>query len=211
MNILILEDHIEAQSWLTDASLMAFGKSTNVLITDTIKKAHSTLDKKEFDLFMIDLHLPDGSGQDALLYARHLYPDMCCVIATIYSDDIHLFPALRAGASGYLLKDETKENIAKMLSNINNGIPPLSSIIAQRMMSHFYEPDAVKEINKLTNREQETLTFIVKGLSVKECAEVMEISPHTVSGYLKEIYQKLHVSSRAEMTHEALRLGIVHT
>ena len=211
MLILMLEDHLEAQQWLSESATIAFGTSININIVDTIKGARSALEKQQFDLFLIDLHLPDGSGQDALLYARHLYPEMFCIIATIYSDDLHLFPALRAGASGYLLKDETKEDIAAMLSNINDGIPPLSSAIAQRMMSHFHEPDIIEEANKLTKREQETLSFLVKGLSVKECAKLMEISPHTVSSYLKEIYQKLHVSSRAEMTHEALRLGIIST
>ena len=211
MHILILEDHLEAQQWLNKAAEIAFGSSIKVTIVDTIKRAKTALDQQSYDLFLIDLHLPDGSGQDALIYAKHLYPEMDCIIATIYSDDVHLFPALRAGATGYLLKDETKEDIANMLANIDGGSPPLSSSIAQKMLSHFYEPELIEEVHQLTKREHETLSIIIKGMSVKECAILMGISPHTVSSYLKEIYSKLHVSSRAEMTHEALRLKIIET
>lgn len=211
MHILILEDHAEAQLWLSDAATMAFGNHTTIAIADTVAGAREHLEKTRFTLFLVDLHLPDGSGHEALIFARHKYPDLVCVIATIYADDAHLFPALRAGASGYLLKDETKDDIAGMLSNIEKGIPPLSASVAHRMMSHFHEPEILQAANQLTKREQETLSYIVKGISVKECAEMMGISPHTVSGYLKEIYRKLHVSSRAEVTREAIRLGIVVT
>lgn len=211
MKILILEDHLDAQKWLSDASKMAFGTDVEINIVDTVSSARKILETYRFNLFLVDLHLPDGSGNEALIFARCKDPELQCVIATIYSDDAHLFPALRAGASGYLLKDEKKEDIAKMLSNISKGIPPLSASIAHRMMSHFYEPEVGEEVNQLTKREKETLSYIVKGVSVKECARMMEISRYTVSGYLKDIYRKLHVSSRAEVTLEAIRMGIVAT
>ncbi|NOX09956.1 MAG: response regulator transcription factor [Gammaproteobacteria bacterium] len=213
MDILILEDHIGAQKWLSDAVHMAFGDETQITIADTIELVCSILNKQVFDLFLIDLHLPDGSGNEALIYAKKRHPDMLAVITTIYSDDDHLFPALSAGASGYLLKDDKKEDIAAMLAGILNGTPPLSPEIAQRLMAHFKQtpnPDIdEEEIPRLTKREQESLRYIVKGFSIKECAEIMEISPHTVSGYIKDIYKKLQVSSRAEVTSEAVRLGLV--
>ena len=217
MDVLILEDHVDAQQWLTDAASIAFGEDTNVIIAQSIEQALVKLNERSFDLFIVDLHLPDGFGNEALLHAKKTYPDMPAVIATIYSDDEHLFPALQAGASGYLLKDDKKEDIASMLSGILKGVPPLSAEIAVRLMSHFsqHENEAsetglnIENIPSLTKRELESLRYIVKGFSIKECAELMEISTHTVSGYIKDVYKKLHVSSRAEVTSEAVRLGLV--
>lgn len=213
MNVLILEDHIGAQKWLSDAVTIAFGADNTITITDCIEQVTPILKQKSFDLFISDLNLPDGSGNEALIIAHQNHPDMPCIVATIYSDDDHLFPALRAGANGYLLKDESKEKIAEMLTGIFNGVPPLSPEIAMRLMTHFNEglDDQLndEEVPKLTNRETESLKYIVKGFSIKECAELMQISPHTVSGYIKDIYKKLHVSSRAEVTTEAVRLGLI--
>ncbi|MBL7002401.1 MAG: response regulator transcription factor [Gammaproteobacteria bacterium] len=213
MNVLILEDHKDAQQWLSEAINIAFGEQTEITIAASIEQVNSILYSQSFDLFIVDLHLPDGSGIEALIFAKHHHPEMPAVIATIYSDDDHLFPALSAGASGYLLKDDSKQNIAKMLSGIFSGTPPLSPEIATRLMAHFNQTQVADLSNedtpKLTNREQESLKYIVKGFSIKECAELMSISPHTVSGYIKDIYKKLHVSSRAEVTTEAIRLGLI--
>lgn len=215
MDVLILEDHKDAQQWLSDAVHIAFGVDTQISIAGNIAEAITILKTCCFDLFVVDLHLPDGNGTEALIFAKQKYSEMPAVIASIYSDDDHLFPALSAGAMGYLLKDEKKQDIAKMLSGILQGVPPLSAEIAQRLIAHFNQKiqtktDALAEdVPRLTNREQESLRYIVKGFSIKECAELMEISPHTVAGYIKEIYKKLHVSSRAEVTSEAVRLGLV--
>ena len=214
MRVLILEDHKDAQKWLSDAVVIAFGEATEITVTDTIESAIAVFKclptKTQFDLFVVDLHLPDGSGTEALIYAKQKYPDLPAIIATIYSDDEHLFSALSAGASGYVLKDERKENIAVMLKGVLDGVPALSGEIAQRLVAHFNQPRVMDDdVQKLTKRELESLKYIVKGFSIKECAELMEISPHTVSGYIKEIYKKLHVSSRAEVTTEAIRLGLI--
>jgi len=207
--VLLLEDHLEAQTWLSKALVMAYGPTISITIADTIAEAKTKLKGERFDLFLVDLNLPDGNGHEALSFAKSLYPTLTCVVTTIYSDDAHLFPALRAGSSGYILKDESKENIAQMLGNIELNIPAISSEVALRILSHFHEPTFQAEHNSLTEREQETLSLVAKGLSVKDCANVMAISHHTVSGYIKEIYRKLGISSRAELTSEAMRMGLL--
>ncbi len=211
-NALILEDHTGAQRWLSDAVKMAFGEQVKITIADTVEQACSRLKQQAFGLFIVDLHLPDGSGNECLIYAAQLHPQMPAVVATIYSDNEHLFPALQAGAAGYLLKDDKKEDIAALLTGILNGIPPLSPEIARQLMAHFQHReshDSAPECPRLTERETETLAYIVKGFSIRESAELMGISPHTVSGYVKDIYKKLQVSSRAEVVAEAVRLGLV--
>ncbi len=229
MNILILEDHQGAQQWLSQAVRLAFRQDVQISLADSIEAVLTILDTECFDLFIVDLHLPDGSGNLALLRAKQNCPDMPCVVATIYSDEDHLYPALKAGADGYVLKDDSQEEIADMLKDIKNGKPPLSAEIAKRLLFHFRQPEqAAKEKTAkantdrdasaasstpdpqhgLTPRETETLKYLVKGFSIRECAEFMGISPHTVSGHVKCIYKKWHVSSRAEVTAEAARLGL---
>ena len=212
MNILILEDHKGAQQWLSDAAKQAFGDSVTIHIAETVKKSISLLDKRDFDLFIVDLHLPDGSGNKALIYAANKSPATTCVVATIYADESHLFPALQAGAKGYLLKDDSQETIAEMLAGVLSNRPPLSSEVASQLIGYFQQQRGGEGTDvrpHLTQREQETLQYLVKGFSIRECADYMGISPHTVSGYVKDVYKKLHVSSRAEVTAEAVRLGLV--
>lgn len=207
--ILILEDHKDAQIWLKDATLLAFGSEVKITIRETVAEAKSVLLEQELDLFLVDLNLPDGSGHEVLLLAQSERPHLICVVTTIYSDDAHIFPALHAGASGYILKDESKENIAEMLRNIPNDVPAISNQISQKMISHFHKLPVEKQLSQLTEREQEALAYLSKGLSVKECAVAMDISHHTVSGYVKELYRKLNVSSRAELTQRAMRAGML--
>ncbi len=208
---LILDDHSGAQRWLADAVRMAFGEEVEITTAATVARACELLEQRAFGLFIVDLHLPDGSGNECLIRAARLHPGMPAVVATIYSDHDHLFPALQAGACGYLLKDDKKERIAALLTGILDGVPPLSPEIARHLVAHFQRPAAGGPTGQphLTERERETLAYIVKGFSIRESAELMGISPHTVSGYVKEIYRKLHVSSRAEVVAEAVRLGIV--
>ncbi len=207
--ILLLEDHKEAQKWLATSAQSAFGSSVEIIITETVADAMSCLLLQTFDLGIIDMHLPDGSGVEIIRYAKQKNASMPCVVATIYSDDQHIFPALQAGAEGYFLKDHTQNEIANMLRQILEGKPPLSPEVAQKMLGFFHERE--KEEHSLTDREVETLNLIVKGMGVREVAEYMSLSPHTVAGYMKEVYRKLHVSSRAEATLEAVRLGIIQT
>ncbi len=207
--VLILEDHIDAQTWLGDAVLMAYENRAEVTLSASVAEAQHNIMKQAFDLFLVDLNLPDGSGLEALVQAKNLYPDLVCVVTTIYSDDSHLFSALRAGAAGYILKDESKAAIAEMLKKSDRGIPAISPEVAQKILCYFHQPSMVTKHVSLTERERETLSYIVKGSSVKECAILMAISHHTVQGYVKEIYHKLDVSSRAEMVSEALRTGLL--
>jgi DNA-binding NarL/FixJ family response regulator len=133
------------------------------------------------------------------------------VVATVFDDDAHLFPALRAGAQGYVLKDQSREQLADMLRGIVAGQPPLSPSIARRLLRQFrtVADVAAAPAESLTAREREVLGLIGKGLTVPATAQALGISRHTCVGYVKEIYRKLEVGSRAEATLAASRLGLV--
>jgi two-component system, NarL family, nitrate/nitrite response regulator NarL len=186
-----------------------------------------------FKLIFVDLELPDGSGLD-LLTELARYP-ATKIVTTLYSDDDHLFPALQCGADGYLLKEDRFEVLVEELQKIVRGQPPLSPAIARRLLTHFRsgQPagpaggsgglsssnfsiskpvplmDKVPEYDRLTPRETEVLTFLSKGFTIKEIANLMGIKWFTVNDHIKSIYKKLNVSSRAEAAVLASKQGLV--
>ncbi len=160
------------------------------------------------DLALIDLSLPDGSGVTLIEEINRRAPGTVCIVVTIFDNDLHLIPALRAGAQGYLLKDQSWQQIAQLLLGITEGRPPLSPAIARRLLAHF-RPQPQQFIAPLTERETEVLALIAKGMTMAEAARLLGISPNTVAGYVKKIYRKLQVSSRAEAALTAHNLGLV--
>jgi two-component system nitrate/nitrite response regulator NarL len=185
-----------------------------------------------FKLLLVDLELPDGNGME-LLAELAQYP-ATKIVTTLYSDDDHLFPALQCGADGYLLKEDRFEVLVEELQKIVRGQPPLSPAIARRLLTHFRpggsagipttlsEPSAFQssrstaldrtvpaEQDRLTPRESEVLTYLSKGFTIKEIANLMGIKWFTVNDHIKSIYKKLNVSSRAEAAVLASKQGLV--
>lgn len=212
---LLVEDQPKTQEFLIKAMNQVFPE-TQVFACAYLKEAQTWLNelansgrKDLFKIALIDLGLPDGSGIQLVKKLRDQFPQVLSVVVTIYHDDAHLFEALSAGASGYILKDENTEMVAEILKRIQNGEPPLSPSVAHRLISHFRAPEIARSNDvDLTARESETLALLAKGFTVAEAAGKMGLSAQTVAGYVKIIYQKLHISSRAEATREAIRRGL---
>jgi two-component system nitrate/nitrite response regulator NarL len=186
-----------------------------------------------FKLILVDLELPDGNGMELLGELAH-YP-ATKIVTTLYSDDDHLFPALQRGADGYLLKEDRFEVLVEELQKIVRGQPPLSPAIARRLLTHFrqgggadgsasdfaplsgfsssrpasLERPAPMDHERLTPRENEVLTYLSKGFTIKEIAALMGIKWFTVNDHIKSIYKKLNVSSRAEAAVLASKQGLV--
>ncbi len=205
----ILEDLPESQAWLSKALQAVFPAAalTHFVCLADALAAVST--QPGPDLALVDLSLPDGSGIDLIESLNRHSPQTLCVVTSIYDDDLHLMPALRAGAQGYLLKDQSWEQIAELLRGIAEGRPPLSPAIARRLLAHFRPQPQQHMIAPLTERETEVLSLIAKGMTMAEAARLLNISPNTVAGYIKEIYRKLNVSSRAEAALTARNLGLI--
>ena len=207
-NVLVLEDHPETRSWLCDILNQAF-KEVAIAEASSQAQARKLITEKKFDLALIDLNLPDGNGVDIIRELNRTSPHTYCVVATIFDDDEYLFPALEAGAQGYLLKEQTSEEFIHSLQGIIKGEPPISPAIARKMIQHFHSTPDTSEKPELSDREKEILSAIAKGLSRNEAAEILGITSNTVASHLKSIYGKLNVSNRAQATLEALRLGLV--
>ena len=210
-HVLLLEDLPEIRAWLKTLVLQVF-PNAHVSESARVHDALEMVSAVKFDLALIDLGLPDGSGVDVVSALRDTQPEAQSVVVTIHDDDEHLFPALQAGAFGYLLKEQPRELLTEQLQRISQGEPPLSPSIARRVIAYFAaqnKPQA-NEIPhvQLTERESEVLLRVAKGFTLPEIGVQLNLSRHTIADYVKQIYRKLNVSSRAEAALEAQRLGL---
>ena len=220
----ILEDLKDAQAWLSESLSKSF-PGINIVIAESIEEAKEILTSYRPDLALIDLSLPDGSGITILNFLSTEQPECIPVVTTIYDDDESLFAALCAGAQGYLLKEQRKHELVSALQGITEGMPALSPKISIRILDYFKSTsnnkiqsvmdksvtDKEELSEQLTQRETDVLGVLAKGLSSKEAASELNISYHTVVSHIKNIYSKLNISSRAEITQEAIRLGMLDT
>jgi DNA-binding NarL/FixJ family response regulator len=209
--ILLLEDLPQIRAWLKDLLLEVF-PDADVSEAARVHEALSLVSAVSFDLALIDLGLPDGSGVDVIAALREHQPEAQSVVVSIHDDDDHLFPALQAGAYGYILKEQARELIKLQLQRISQGEPPLSPSIARKVLAHFAaqaRPQVPTEPRvQLTDRENEVLLRVAKGFTLPEIGQQLNLSRHTIADYVKQIYRKLNVSSRAEAALEAQRLGL---
>ena len=206
---LVIDDLDHCRDWLARALEQAF-PDVQVAFADSVAGAFAALATPP-PLVLCDLGLPDGSGLQIIEHLSRHAPQTACVVTTVFDDDAHLFPSLRAGAHGYLLKDATVEAIADLLRGILDGQPPLSPSIARRVLRHFQAPLQATAAgdDALTARERDVLRLIAKGLTIADAANALQLTRHTVAGYVKDIYRKLQINSRAEATMEAARRGLI--
>lgn len=214
-NILLLEDLPEIRAWMKALVLLVFPGS-NIHEASRVQDALVLTTSERFELALLDLGLPDGSGVEVVAALRDQQPETQSVVVTIHDDDEHLFPALQAGAFGYLLKEQPRDLIAEQLKRMSAGEPPLSPSIARRVIAYFAAQAAPKAPAAtshpkvvLTERETEVLSLVSKGFTLPEIAEQLFLSRHTIADYVKQIYRKLNVSSRAEAALEAQRMGLI--
>ena len=213
-NILLLEDLPEIRAWLKVLINQVF-PDAQISESARVHDALGLVSALKFDLALVDLGLPDGSGVDVVASLREHQPECQSVVVTIHDDDEHLFPALQAGAFGYVLKEQARELIAEQLSRMSQGEPPLSPSIARRVMAYFTakaKPQPASAVAvpivSLTERETEVLLRVAKGYTLPEIGVQLTLSRHTIADYVKQIYRKLNVSSRAEAALEAQRMGL---
>ncbi|MES3007915.1 MAG: response regulator transcription factor [Pseudomonadota bacterium] len=216
---LIVEDLPDARDWLQAALGQAF-PGIEIETAASLAEAREHTARRLPQVALIDIGLPDGSGIDLIGELNRAHPEVMSVVTSVFDDDTHLFSALGAGASGYLLKDQSREDLTQLLQRIAEGEPPLSPAIARRLLGFFGPRAAIPatspqiqseedDSTRLTNRERDVLGLIAKGYTTAKVAEFLNITRNTASGYVKAIYRKLNISSRAEAALEASRRGII--
>lgn len=164
------------------------------------EEALKIIPRKLPDVVLMDIHLPNLSGIECTSRLKLLLPKLLVIMITVYTDTDKIFSALRAGASGYLLKRSSPEKILEAITDVSKGGAPMTSEIARKVVEVFNtpQPAAGEGDSNLTRREQEILELLSKGYANKEIAQNLNISFDTVRWHLKQIYEKIHVRSRTE-------------
>ncbi len=168
-------------------------------------------------IVLMDIEMPEMDGVAAIGTASSLYPSVKFVVLSIFDDDDKIFRAIKAGACGYILKEESGTVISEMLLNLwESGAGPISPSIAYKILQMVKKPLTIKEENiaaqevfHLSEREREILQLLSQGLEYKEIGNSIFISPNTVKKHCINIYHKLHVNSKAQALRIAYTKGLI--
>ena len=211
--VLIVEDSTATRERLEQAIIEG---DTFELVgsAEAFEPATQLLEEKSPDILLTDLDLPDGNGIDLIkmLKNENIKTELAIVI-TIFGDEGHVITALKAGASGYLLKDDNFIEINNAITQMMNGGAPISPSIARYLMSELglnsKQAPSEHRIGMLSARENEILVLVSKGYTAKEIGNILEVSFHTVNTHVKKIYKKLSVTNKTEAIFEATQKGII--
>ena len=157
------------------------------------------------DIILMDIGLPNISGIEGVRTVKTHFPAILVMMFTVFDDDEKIFDAIRAGASGYLLKKTPPEEIVQAIRDLYQGGAPMTPSIARRVLQSFQgEPSTIIVDYQLTVRENEVLYSLVEGLSYKKIADKYCVSISTIRTHICNIYHKLHVNSKAEAVARVL-------
>lgn len=164
------------------------------------------LDDILVDVLLMDIGLPGMSGIEGIKKVKEQYPSIEILMLTVYDNDEKIFQSIYAGASGYILKNVSSDELLNAIREIKTGAP-MSAAIARRVLNFVRETDNTIRLRefKLTPRETEILQLLVDGLSFKKIGDKLFISSFTVHSHIKRIYEKLHVHSKTEAVAKALK------
>jgi DNA-binding NarL/FixJ family response regulator len=167
------------------------------------------LSQQKPDVVLMDIKLPGITGVECVRQLKPRLPQTQFVMHTVYEDSNHIFNALQAGATGYLLKQAAHEELLAALKYVHAGGSPMTSYIARRVAQCFPDPPAQAEADdNLSRREHEVLDMMARGFLYKEIADALNISVRTVDTYTRRIYEKLHVRSRAQAVAKYVNLPV---
>jgi DNA-binding NarL/FixJ family response regulator len=216
INIAIVEDDPD----FCLAISQAIGAATDMCLAkqaSTRAQGLAMLYGPPVDVLLIDLGLPDGSGIDVIRAAASQWPSCSIMVSTHFGDEMHVIRSIEAGAVGYLLKDSSPTRIVDEIHSLASGGSPISPNIARQILTRFrqgipstsaaQEPMAPCQL--LSGREKEVLDLITKGFTAQEIARLMQLSHFTVRSFVRRIYSKLKVTSKAEAIYEARTLGLL--
>lgn len=205
ISLAIVEDLDEVREGLQQ--FISINKEFTVLDTfATAEEAMYELPLLKPDVVIMDINLPGINGIDCIKEVKNKIPDTQFMMFTVYENDEKVFEALKAGATGYLLKSTGLVQLIEALKELYNGGSPMSSNIARKLVNIFHEGEKNKmPVEELSKRENEILQLLAKGLLYKEISDQLSISTATVRQHIHKIYEKLHVQNRTEAINKAIR------
>lgn len=209
MSTLLVEDDSATRAYLLDA-LQRVESLHPVNFAVDVSSGTRALERFQPKLLLVDLGLPDGEGTQLIALAAKMDPRPEVLVISSLGDESHVVRALEAGASGYLLKDESPEAIGQAALKVLDGEAPISPAIAVHLLKRFRPVAApAAQEHPLSEREIDILKLIAKGLRHDEVADTLGLRYSTVVSYVRDIYRKLAVHSRTEALFEARQLGLL--
>ncbi len=208
IRILIVDDHIVVRKGIrallaTESGLDVIGEAENG------SQAVEMYDELTPDLLLLDLLMPKMTGIQAIKKIREKHPDAKILVLTSFAADDQVFPAIKAGALGYLLKDTDPEDLVNAINQVYQGESFLSPAIARKVLEEVFQSSGKPlSPDPLTKREIEVLQVLAKGKSNRDIASVLSISETTVRTHVSNILSKLHLASRTEAALYALKEGV---
>jgi len=200
IHVSIVEDDAPVREilkgWLADADGFEFVSGFECAEDSLVQ-----LPRQKPDVVLMDIKLPGMNGVECVRQLKPLLPQTQFVMHTVYEDSNHIFNALQSGATGYLLKQAAHDELLAAIKYVHAGGSPMTSYIARRVAQCFPNTPAQSETDdnqSLSPREREVLEMLARGFLYKEIAEALSISIRTVDTYIRRIYEKLHVRSRAQ-------------
>jgi DNA-binding NarL/FixJ family response regulator len=197
ISICIIEDLIEIQKGL-QTIIESDSRFSLLQSFENAEEAIAKLPLLNPNIVLTDINLPGKSGIDCITEIKNEIPDTQFIMFTIYEDNDQVFEALKAGASGYILKNTTPEKIIESLLELNEGGSPMSPKIARKVLTSFNVTTNNNVSELISKREQEVLELLSKGFLYKEIADKLNITLSTVKRHLNHIYQKLQVQNKTE-------------
>jgi DNA-binding NarL/FixJ family response regulator len=201
IRVLAVDDH----QIVRDGLALVIGREPDMTIVASVatgEEAIETYRRERPDLVLMDLQLRTMSGLQAIEGIRSIDPDARIIVLTVYEGDEHIFRALAAGATTYLLKDTLSDDLVRVMREVHAGQKPMNASVQQRLAERQGQP-------VLTAREVQVLQLVATGNRNKEIAADLKISEETVLVHMKNIFKKLNVSDRTAAVNVAVRRGIV--
>lgn len=225
VRVMVVEDEVPVQERLC-ATVSADARLSLVGAAATVASARRWLSdsRRKIDVLLVDLGLPDGSGLQLIADCRQWRQHTAIMVMTMFGDERHVFSALEAGASGYLLKSSEGSDIVDHILDLHAGGSPITPTVARLVLQKLRTPVAMvtettsTAVTKasataaeegLSAREMEVLQLIAVGYSYAEIAQRLNISVHTVTTHIRRFYQKLEVHSRSAAVHAAGQRGLL--
>lgn len=219
MTVAVVEDDAACR----DGLALAIGSAPDMRlawVAATQAQALALLPGAPLDVLLVDLGLPDGSGLDVIAHARRHWPACAPMVCTIFGDEAHVLAAIQAGAMGYLLKDATPETVVQEVRSLHAGGSPINPLVARKLLLHARQADAPPPdvgtaapapdgLPPLSAREMAVLRLVSRGHTLVEVAQALDVSQHTARTFVRRIYAKLQVKSRAAAVREAARQGLL--
>ncbi len=208
IRVAIVEDDDEIRNglcWLLNHSEGFACMSTSRNCAEIMK----SIEESTPDVILMDIGLPGKSGIECVQSVKENYPGVEILMVTVYSDEEKVFQSIRNGAVGYILKNISSEKLLEAIREAYRGGAPMSPEIARKVIGYFRGNDGVELTTSLSEREIEVLQCLVDGHSYKSIAAKLYISVHTVRFHLHNIYEKLHVRSRAELVAKTVRNRLI--